>query len=97
MVDPVPTGALAALSAGFSNTTWNGQTLPVALDPFGFPGCDLLQSAEFTFIGNQASLPIPLSTSFAGLTVYYQGGVLEPGVAQPLGTTAGAALTAGIR
>jgi len=70
---------------GFDATTWNGLPLPLALDPFGFPGCQALLAPSMTFTltntGGSAtwSIAIPFLPSFAGLQFYAQAGVTVVG------------------
>jgi hypothetical protein len=39
-----PSGVVAALLIGNSNRSWAGRSLPLKLEPFGFPGCELATS-----------------------------------------------------
>ena len=70
---------------GFDNTMWGGLSLPLALDPAGFPGCTAWMAPEqaFTLANNGGvanwSLVIPFLPAFAGLQFYLQGGVLVLG------------------
>lgn len=70
---------------GLSDTTWNGQPLPLALDPFGFPGCvALLAPSPPTVLGNIGgtatwTLPVPPAAELLGFTFFAQAGVSVPG------------------
>lgn len=70
---------------GLSDTTWNGQPLPMALDPFGFPGCvALLAPSPPTVLGNIGgtatwTLAVPPAAELLGFTFFAQAGVSVPG------------------
>ncbi len=70
---------------GLDDTTWNGQPLPVALDPYGFTGCSAwlapLQVESITHVGGVANwnIGIPMRLDLLGLDFYVQGTVLTPG------------------
>ena len=94
----------AFVTIGLSNTTWAGFFLPADLGPLGAPGCTVFASVEVAIPiptsggTGQLSLPIPDDPSLAGLQIFNQGVVLEPGV-NPGGiiVTGAAALTLGRR
>jgi hypothetical protein len=70
---------------GVDATSWNGQPLPVPLDPFGFTGCQAWLAPQLAVTlanaGGVATWPIeiPLDLDFAGLDFYVQGAVFAPG------------------
>ncbi|HKB16317.1 MAG TPA: integrin alpha, partial [Planctomycetota bacterium] len=70
-------GAIALLVAGLSNTTWNGNPLPLNLGGIGVPACSLFVSPDFFFAtvtsGTGAGdgigtvpLPVPANPALAG-------------------------------
>lgn len=69
---------------GFSNTTVNGQSLPLSLLPFGFPGCMLRTSAEVVALflpGGATTADYPLPThnpAIVGMWLYCQTSQLGP-------------------
>jgi hypothetical protein len=81
----------ALLWIGFSRHTAYGQTLPLALDPIGAPGCAFLVSVEaqhflLTDAGGhaQVGLPIPPAPALKRLLLFAQAAVYQP-AANPLG------------
>jgi hypothetical protein len=83
----LPTGLLNVPIGwlGFDNTSWGGAPLPLALDPFGFPGCTaLLAPAAAYSLNNVAgvaswSIAIPFEPAYAGMHFFVQGGVVVLG------------------
>lgn len=79
-------GSVVALSAGWSRSQWAGGALPYSLAPFGMPGCDLLQSAEFFGIGVTATGPgtgvatfvLPLLPTLLGQRMHLQAYAAAP-------------------
>jgi len=78
-----PQGRPAALLLGFSRTTWMGQSLPLALYPFGFPDGSMLYTSVEGMVGvttgttgiasGYASVDLPLRSTHPGtLTVHAQ-------------------------
>jgi len=49
-------GQTAFLAVGSSRATWNGQPLPMGLEPYGFPGCLLYVSPDVV-------IPAPIGTT----------------------------------
>ena len=87
----VPANALAAMTIGFSATTWSGGALPASLASLGMPGCTLFASPEIPFTTPATaagratlSLPLPNVAAFAGIEFFVQGIALDPGT-NPLG------------
>jgi hypothetical protein len=76
---------VAALAVGLSDQAWSGGPLPFDLTAFGMPGCTLRTSTDWvgglTLLSGNASLPwaLPASSSLAGVQVFAQALVLEPG------------------
>lgn len=77
--------AAATLFVGWSNTSWNGVTLPLSLTGQGAFGCSILVSADFTFpatadASGKASIlmPVPNYLSLAGVHFYTQFNVSDP-------------------
>jgi hypothetical protein len=70
---------------GSSNSTWNGQPLPVDLAILGMPGCSAFIAPEVSFtLSNQGGsanwgLVIPFAPPLLGTNFYVQGAVLAPG------------------
>ncbi len=93
-VSPVPSTNLAAAWFGFSRVTWQGSSLPAALDTVGLPGCSLRAAPEFMSVliatGGVANwqLPVPANNALIGLQAFLQAAVLDPGA-----NAFGAALT----
>lgn len=83
----LPTGLLNVPVGwvGFDAASWGGLSLPLALDPFGFPGCQALlapsQTYSFVNVGGTATwaIAIPFLPAFSGLQFYVQGGVTAIG------------------
>ncbi|MCC6781211.1 MAG: hypothetical protein IT457_00085 [Planctomycetes bacterium] len=89
------------LGFGWSNTSFGAVNLPLALAPYGAPGCSLLASQELAYgIGAPSTfgVAVPYLPGVAGLTFYAQSIVLDP-AANALGITSsnGLALTIGWR
>lgn len=88
-LEPLVQGT-ALFAIGFSNTTWNGLPLPLALQPFGFgAGCAALVSVDIvegvTHGGiARHSLSIPSLASLAGAALFLQGYALDPALPVPL-------------
>ncbi len=87
-----PVAQPALLLLGLSASNWYGLPLPLDLAFLGMPGCELRVSPDFVFsvatqgsVANaaHASLPfaIPLVPSLAGISVYAQWYVVDPGPA----------------
>lgn len=94
-----PPAANALLLLGISSTSWQGNPLPLALDPFGFPGCALATSVEVlrpVITGTHGidhgyamcELPLPLAMGAPQATVYGQWLVLGAGPFAPGGLSA---------
>jgi len=70
---------------GYDATSWNGMPLPVALDPFGFTGCQAwIAPANSVTLNNGAGVAdwnifVPLDLDLLGADFYLQGAVLVPG------------------
>ena len=85
-------GAVAAVSIGFSNVQWNGNTLPYGLGALGMTGCTLHVSPDVMFFApataGRATLAWALTnnTNLIGVTFFNQGFVLDPGI-NPVGAT----------
>jgi FG-GAP repeat len=74
-----------ALAIGASNTSWNGQPLPLDLTAFGLAGCFLHNSVDSlspftTTVDGLYGFPAPLPAlpSLAGTTAHAQGFLLGP-------------------
>ena len=69
---------VAAMLAGFSNTTTGSQALPLALAPFGMPGCSLLVAPDVAtlLVGTahaaQWSLVVPHAAALRGVEFFCQ-------------------------
>lgn len=83
LTSPVPTN-LAFMMVGFSRTSFGPFSLPLALDGYGLPGCNLLQDASVTaFAPCQAngtnlatfSISIPNLQALSGVRILLQGWV----------------------
>lgn len=65
----VNTSQQAWLVFGASNTTWNGQSLPLSLDDLGLEGCQLYVSADlnipFYAVNGTRSMRLPVPTDMA--------------------------------
>lgn len=94
----LPTAAFALLALGLSDRTWALGALPFPMAAFGMPGCDLLVSPDATLgmvaVGDTASatVAVPNSPALAGLVLFHQGLVLDPGA-----NAAGAVVSNGAR
>jgi hypothetical protein len=77
--------ASGVIALGFSNQQWSGNTLPWSLATLGMPGCTMHTSPDFpffvTFQAGRATLswPLPNAPSLAGVRIFAQGFVLDPG------------------
>ncbi|MCI0589951.1 MAG: integrin alpha [Planctomycetes bacterium] len=94
-------GATAVLIGGLSGTAWSGTPLPLNLGFLGLPACSLLVSAD-QFIARTSAgagpgagtayVPaiLPASPSLAGLSLFFQWYVVDPGpLPLPGATSAG--------
>jgi hypothetical protein len=76
--------ALAVMAAGFSRTQSGAQPLPLSLQPFGMPGCDLRVSPDANVLvvgsGNAASwfLPVPSLPALLGVELFVQAFAFDP-------------------
>ncbi len=83
---------------GFSNTTWNGNPLPLDLAGFGMPGCLAHTSADLTVGAVNtggillANLPLSAAPSTLGSVFHAQALGLDPGI-NALGAVVSNALT----
>ena len=83
----LPVGQFGLLLIGFSNSSWQGNSLPLDLGPHGLPGCFLLTSPDLNqFLASglgQAgfSFTVPASPSLIATSTYFQYLVTDPGVA----------------
>jgi len=99
-----PTGGFAVLLLGTSRTTYGGVPLPLPLDPFGLPGCQLLTSIDasvsihlgsFGVDRGYAAIDLPLTLVGAGpgtRPLYAQWLVVTPAGA-PAGVSQALSLT----
>lgn len=91
---------LALVAFGTDLVRWNGQPLPIALDPLGLPACRLFVAPEPASLrpvlhgGATASLAlaIPNSPQLAGMVVGCQALVLDVAAPSGLGATTNALL-----
>jgi hypothetical protein len=82
------------LQLGASKSVFQGNPLPLALDPMGLPGCSLLASLD-AFVGAAAvtggaasvPVPVPQDAALRHARVFWQWIVVDPGVANPLKLT----------
>jgi hypothetical protein len=92
-------GGVGLLAVGLSDQAWIGGALPFDLTAVGMPGCTLRASNDWvgslTLLNGNASVswPLPSSPTFAGVQVFAQGLVLEPGI-NPLGAVVSNAIAA---
>ncbi len=76
--------SIAIMAAGFSRTLAGTQSLPLSLQPFGMPGCDLLVSPDANSLllgtANTATwlLPVPPVAGLLGLQFYLQALAWDP-------------------
>ncbi len=99
-----PVGALHnyLFVLGNSNSSWGAIPLPLALAPFGAPGCTLWTSIDLAVVGSvsggaaSVSLGVPALSALVGGVVYCGGVITDPGH-NPLGliATNGLALSIG--
>jgi len=77
-----PASSLALLAIGFNATTWNNLPLPLALAPFGFPGCDLNVSSDVSlFLQTDPNGQVLHTVNLSGVStidLYWQWAVLAP-------------------
>lgn len=70
---------------GLDATNWNAQPLPVSLAPLGMPGCEAWIAPAYSEALNNVAgaatwnIVVPMNVFFAGVDLYFQGGVLTPG------------------
>lgn len=90
-VDPVPPGEQAVLLIGLSAERWGNVTLPLALDPFGAPGCTLLTAIDsvqpmqaIASTGSRFEIVICDCPNGVGREFFLQAAVFDAG-ANPLG------------
>jgi hypothetical protein len=75
----VPFGILSTEASA-----WNGNSLPVSLDPYGFTGCQawIAPQVSYVLVNNNGTaswgIPVPIMPRLVGLDVYMQGAVLVP-------------------
>ena len=81
-IGATPTNALNLLLFGFSSQSWNGLPLPLSMAFAGFPGCDLLISADSSSIV-PGSLTTTLPPQLIGVSFLNQAAVLDPTTATP--------------
>lgn len=91
-------GCAGFLITGFSCTSIHGMPLPLALDSFGWSGCQLLVSAHFlqVFFGQYGSASIvrgPVAASMLGVTFYDQVLVADPASSNGVAMSRGQATT----
>lgn len=78
------------LISALSSTTWNSMPLPVALAPFGLPGCTGYTSADvvtlYTGSGGMANvnIAIPNRPALSGFVVFHQALSIDAAVARPI-------------
>jgi hypothetical protein len=76
--------SFALVAMGFSDTATGTTQLPLALAPYGMPGCSLLVAPDAVALalGSQGNatwqLSIPFVTALAGLQFYLQAFALDP-------------------
>lgn len=70
------------LVVGFNNTIWNGSPLPTPLAGTGTPGCLISVDPEVSVgllgFGADYSLPIPATPGLAGISLFWQGLIIDP-------------------
>jgi len=81
----LPTNCVGFWLTGLSNTTANGNPLPLDLAAFGFPGCQLLVSPDsselFLLPGGgytSRTITVPNVPALAGVFLYTQATALDP-------------------
>jgi hypothetical protein len=80
----LPSNAAALVLFGASRTSWPPFPLPLALGPYGMPGCTLFASGEAMFpaatsgSGGSLGFVVPNATSLVGLTFFNQAFVADP-------------------
>jgi len=91
----------AYFSIGLGHTSFGSQSLPMALDGVGMPGCWLVQSSDIGQLSIQPpgsatySLSIPNISALVGVDLYLQGFAAAPG-ANPAGAIASNGIAWGI-
>ncbi|MGE3173908.1 MAG: kelch repeat-containing protein [Planctomycetota bacterium] len=86
VVTPAPTPGLCLLWFSASNTNWGGVPLPLALGPFGMPGCTVDVAIDATLltapVAGTASfaLQVPNDPALLGGEAHLQAAVADPGV-----------------
>ncbi len=82
-----------ALLVGTSRTTWGATRLPLRLDGFGLPGCELLVAPDvMAGLGIDGSVVLPTSLLPAGASVHLQG-VVANGTGLPVGLSQGVSVS----
>jgi hypothetical protein len=89
-VTNIPWFAPTFMVVGFSDTSWNGNPLPVDLGVIGMPNCTVRASVDWlmptTSVLGVAAWSIQIPSSFAGNTFYNQAVVFDP-AANTMGLT----------
>lgn len=84
--------APVALLIGTSRTQWGATRLPLRLDGFGLPGCELLVAPDVMLgLGLDGSVLVPTSLLPAGASIHMQGVVAAAGI--PSGLSQGVSMT----
>lgn len=101
LIQSAGSSGAALLLFGWSNASFGALNLPLALAPYGAPGCSLFASPDLAYgIGASSTfnVAVPYLPGVAGLTFYAQSIALDP-AANALGITSsnGLALTIGWR
>ena len=97
-----PTTSFALMAIGFSNTVWNGLSVPVNLASYGLPGCqawlgpDLSVGFGIANGGGTWGLNVCNCPFAVGIEYSLQALVLDPTVSRPLGASMSNALRARI-
>jgi len=88
-----PQPGLAVVVFGYSDQTWNGQSLPLALAGFGMPSCTLYAAAVDPFLvihpGGSLRFPFPLPNAgwLRGFVYFNQATAFSPAYGNALGAT----------
>ncbi|MBK8098392.1 MAG: hypothetical protein IPK26_14880 [Planctomycetes bacterium] len=96
-ITSIPANAFCFLIVGFDITSWNGNPLPMALDPLGMTGCVGRVRPDLTIgqlaVGGQfaTSFALPAAPNTVGSAFWAQGLVVDAG-ANPGGATVSNAL-----
>ena len=99
----IPSGAVAQMIFGLSNTSWKGANLPLDIGFMGFTSCSLLASFDLFFPmatnGTTATIggKLPNDTSTVGSVFYNQAFVADSGANGGLTFSNGAMLVVGRR